>query len=126
MSRLKLFIFVALSLLTVACATNQVNAVASPESQIVTGANAASSATRLVTTLLASDKITVQQATSYRDMLVAARDSLKAMDATLKSCRARTASSQASAPDPCALGVADVIRLALGSVLSIQQVLSTK
>ena len=106
------------------CAAGQFSM--SPEAQIAGGANALTATTTLATVLLRNDKITVAQAKSYRVMLGAASSALDDANVTLLACRKTTLSTAATPADPCRLGVADVIRLALDSIAGVKRTLDAK
>ncbi len=98
----------------------------SPEAQIVNGANAVTTATTLATVLLKNNKITVVQAKSYSAILHAGRDHLGDADKRLTDCRAKTASTSKTNPDPCAATVADDIALGISVVADVQKLLKAK
>lgn len=91
-----------------------------PEAQIAYGANSVKASTELATTLLRSDRISSAQAKSYRTILKGGGDALDEMNATLVKCRASTASTPKTSPDPCKLQVVDVIRVALKGVADVK------
>lgn len=98
----------------------------SPESQIKTGADSLTATTTLATVLLRNDRITVDQAKSYRVMLGAASTALDDSNKTLLDCRKKTGSTQAATPDPCQPAVADVIKVALDSITNVKKTLDQK
>lgn len=98
---------------------------ASPEAQLLTGINTVTTTYVLTTQLLANHIITVPQAVAYRNMLVAAEDSLKVMHTELVACRASTP-TPSSGVDPCWPKVSDVATIALGNVASIRKTLNSK
>lgn len=98
----------------------------SPEAQIKTGADAETAAATLATALLKNGKMTVSQAKSISTMLHAASTALDDANKVLLTCRASTGSTAATKPDPCSIGVAEVVALAVSSIASIQKTLSTK
>lgn len=124
MKRFFASLFLAASL--IGCAAIQQVGLPSPEAQITAGAQAATAATTTATVLLRERKISVPQAKSYRNMLVAAGDSLKDADADLLACRAETKSTPQTSPDPCWAKVSDVVRIALENVAAIKRTLDAK
>lgn len=139
---MKSFIVVALlaiaCILPAACTTNPTtgqttiggvnvpHATASPEAQIVAGANAHTAASTLATVLLKNDKINVAQAKGFSTLLHASSTTLDQANATLVTCRKATGSTQAASPDPCAFGVADLIRLAADGIANVRATLDKK
>jgi uncharacterized lipoprotein YbaY len=98
----------------------------SPEQQIAVGAQSVTASTTLATVLLRDHKITVPQAKSYRNMLVAAGESLKDANTELVACRASTGSTSATAPDPCWPKVSDVVGIALTNIAGVKKALDAK
>lgn len=98
----------------------------SPEFQIKTGNNAHEVASNLGTTLLKNDRITVAQAKSFSLLLHAAAGTLDNALATLVTCRKATGSNERSAPDPCAFGVLEVVKLATDSIAGVKVALDKK
>jgi uncharacterized lipoprotein YbaY len=117
---------VALCIGLAACAAIQQVGLPSPEAQITAGAHAATTATTTATVLLREQKITVPQAKSYRNMLVAAGESLKDANTDLLACRAQTGSTAKTTPDPCWAKVSDVVRIALENITSVKRTLDSK
>lgn len=97
----------------------------SPEAQIAAGASSVATATTLATVALRNDKITVVQAKSYRTMLGAAGSALDDANGQLVKCRAATASTSTTSPDPCKPGVVTVIQVALDSVANVKRALDS-
>lgn len=97
-----------------------------PEAQIRNGANAATAATVLATSLLRVDKITVVQAKGYRSILGTASGHLDAANVTLLDCRKRTASTSLTSPDPCGATIAADINLAVSVVGEVSKTLKAK
>lgn len=107
------------------CATT-VSVGQSPEQQIAIGAQTVTAATVLATDRLREHAITVPQAKSYRNMLVAAGESLKDANGELLACRAATGSTAATVPDPCWPKVSDVVLLALQNINGVRSALEKK
>lgn len=136
MKRMFAAVFLTLTLAMLAgfsgCATptttgaSALASLATPESQIAAGANAETTAITLATVLLKNGKITVTQAKSYSGMLHAASTALDDANNTLVACRKTTGSTAATNPDPCSIGVVEVISLAVSSIASIQKTLAAK
>lgn len=97
----------------------------SPEAQMKLGADTVTELNVLATKLLANHVITVTQAKGYRNMLVAANESLKDANADLLACRVTTP-APATGTDPCWLKVSDVASLALANIAGIQKTLKAK
>lgn len=96
---------------------------ASPEAQIKTGADTVKALHVTATKLLANHVITVTQAKSFRNMLVASGDSLDDANTVLLACRATTVKAT---PDPCWPKVSDVVTIALANVADIKRALESK
>lgn len=111
--------------LVASCATVTQLTGTSPEAQIATGANSVNAAAQLATLRLTDKRITKAQATSYSAILHTASDHLKAANVVLVDCRKRTASTQASNPDPCAGTVASDISLAVSVVGEVRKTLDS-
>lgn len=109
----------------IGCAALQ-QALPTPEAQVTAGGQACDAATSTTTRLLAERKITVVQAKSYRNMLVAACESMRDAKDDLASCRTRTGTDSKATPDPCWAGIADVVRIAATNITDIQKVLTSK
>lgn len=122
----KLLVGVALAFAVSACAITGSTLGSSPEGQIINGANAVTAAAGVATVLLKNNKITVVQAKSYSAILHSASGHLDTAAATLKTCRAATASMAATSPDPCAPGIAADIGLAVSVVGEVQKALKSK
>lgn len=97
-----------------------------PEAQIAAGANAETAAAGLASALLKNGKLTVSQAKSMSTMLHAASSALDDANKTLLACRASTGSTAKTSPDPCALGIVDVIKIATTTISGVQSALATK
>lgn len=98
----------------------------SPEAQIAAGANALTATATLATVLLRNEKISLDQAKSYRVLLGAASSALDTAQATLVQCRQITGSTPRTTEDPCRPQVADVIVLALNSIAGVKKTLDSK
>jgi outer membrane lipoprotein SlyB len=119
----KLLACLALALGLLGCASTGNT---SPEAQIATGANALTATTTLATVALRNDKITVAQAKSFRVMLGAASTSLDDANTVLLACRKATGTTAATASDPCAPQVTDVIRIALDTIANVKTALDRR
>jgi hypothetical protein len=120
----KLLACLALALGLLGCASGP--GTTSPEAQIATGANALTATTTVATVALKNDKITVAQAKSFRVMLGAASTALDDANTVLVACRKATGSTGATAPDPCAPQVTDVIRIALDTISNVKTALDRR
>ncbi len=109
-----------------ACATVTQLTGASPEAQIVTGANSVTAAAKLATLRLTDKRITKAQATSYSAILHTAQGHLNDANAVLVDCRAKTGSTQHTVPDPCAGTVASDISLAVSVAGEVSKTLNAK
>lgn len=98
----------------------------SPEKQILTGANSLAASANLTTIRLQQQKITVTQAKDYRAIMATASAVLDNNNAELLACRARTASTQNSVPDPCRSNVIADINLATAILGQIEATLKAK
>lgn len=112
--------------LVASCATVTQLTGASPESQIATSANSVNAAAQLASLRLRDGRVTVAQAKSYSDILHSASAHLNAANATLVACRTKTASTQATNPDPCAGSVASDISLAASVAGDVRKTLDSK
>lgn len=121
----RFFATLAFALIAGCAAITQVG-LPSPEAQITAGAQAATAATTTATVLLREHKITVPQAKSYRNMLVAAGESLKDADTELVACRAKTGSTPKTSPDPCWAGIADLVRISLTNITDVKKALDAR
>lgn len=99
---------------------------ASPESQILTGANGITAAATLGGVLLKREQITKAQASGYLGLLKTASGHLDTANATLIDCRSKTGSTAVSKPDPCAPSVMDDITLALTVADEVKRTLDAK
>lgn len=108
------------------CAAIQQIGLPSPEAQVTAGGQACDLATTTTKRLLAERKITVVQAKSYANMLVAACESIRDAKNDLVSCRTRTGSDAKTSPDPCWADIADVVRIASTNIVDIKKSLDTK
>lgn len=124
MKRFFASLFLAASL--IGCAAIQQIGLPSPEAQITAGAQAATAATTTATVLLREHKISIPEAKSYRNMLVAAGESLKDADTELVACRAKTGSTPKTSPDPCWAGIADVVRISLTNITDVKKALDAR
>lgn len=124
MKRLIATIFVAV--LLSACAVTGGTFGNSPESQIVTGANALTATATVATALLKNNRINVVQARSYQAVLVSASGHLDTANATLVACRKKTSSTPKTSPDPCAAGIEADIRLAVSIANEVSTTLKGK
>jgi len=97
-----------------------------PEAQIKAAADTHAAASTLGTVLLKNGKITVAQAKGFSALLHSSSAVLDDAGKTLFACRASTGSTDKTSPDPCAIGVADLIRLAADSIASVHSTLAAK
>lgn len=98
----------------------------SPEAQIKTGADTVKAVTVTANKLLANHLITVTQAKSFRNMLVASGESLHDAETDLLACRVATGSAQDTVPDPCWPKVSDVVTIALANIAGVKKALDAK
>lgn len=98
----------------------------SPERQIRDGANTVNVTATVAGSLLQVDKITKAQAVNYRSMLDTVSRHLDTAFAVLAACRAKTGSTQATAPDPCKASVQQDIDLAVTVAAEVKKVLDAK
>ncbi len=112
--------------LVASCATVTQLTGASPEAQIVTGANSVNAAAQLATLRLNDKRITKAQATGYSAILHSASNHLNAANAMLLDCRKKTGSTQATNPDPCAGSVLSDITLATSVVGEVKKTLDSQ
>lgn len=123
MKSIKLFAL-SLAIAVAGCATTGTG-VQSPESQILTGANAVTATATLATVLLRNDKITVEQAKGFRVLLGGASSALDSANAALLACRAKTGVFTMTA-DPCRPQVTDLVVLALDTVAGVKTALDKR
>lgn len=103
------------------CATTGIGQ-PSPESQILTGAQAVTATATVATVALRNNAITVEQAKAFRAILGAASTALDSANETLVKCRKETGVFTMTA-DPCRPKVQDLIVLALDSVANVKRAL---
>lgn len=97
-----------------------------PEQQIRDGANTVTVGATLTGSLLTVDKITKEQAVSYRNILGTAGKHLDTAFAALADCRKKTGSTEKTNPDPCKPGVQADINLGVSVAGEVKKLLDSK
>jgi hypothetical protein len=98
----------------------------SPESMIKNAANAHAATSTLATALLKNNRVTVSQSKSFSILLHASSTALDNANEDLLECRSATASTASTSPDPCAVKVTDVIKLASDGIANVRKTLEAK